>query len=54
MMKIIGVHDGHNASACFLKDSKIEIAIGEERLTRNKHQYGYPYKSINKFLITRI
>lgn len=49
-MNIIGVHDGHNASSCFLKDSKIEIAIGEERLTRNKHQYGYPYKSINKII----
>ena len=49
-MKIIGIHDGHNASACLMIDGKVICALGEERLTRNKHQYGFPYKSIEKIL----
>ena len=47
-MNIIGIHDGHNASACLIKNGEIITAIGEERLTRNKHQYGFPFKSIEK------
>ena len=49
-MNIIGIHDGHNASSCLITNGKLITAIGEERLTRNKHQYGFPFKSINKIL----
>ena len=49
-MNVIGIHDGHNASACLIKNGELIAAIGEERLTRNKHQYGFPFKSINKIL----
>ena len=49
-MKILGIHDGHNASACILINGEVIAAIGEERLSRNKHQYGFPFKSIKKVL----
>ncbi len=49
-MNVIGIHDGHNASACLIKNGELIAAIGEERLTRNKHQYGFPFKSIKKIL----
>ena len=48
-MKILGIHDGHNASACLIEDGKVLVAIGEERLTRNKHQYGFPFELLKKF-----
>ena len=54
-MKILGIHDGHNASACLTIDGNLKVAIGEERLTRNKHQYGFPFNAIDKiFEITNI
>ena len=54
-MKVIGIHDGHNASACLTIDGNLTVAIGEERLTRNKHQYGFPFNAIDKiFEITNI
>ena len=49
-MKILGIHDGHNASASLMVDGKVILALGEERLSRNKHQYGFPQRSINKIL----
>ena len=49
-MKILGIHDGHNASACIVINGEVKAAIGEERLSRNKHQYGFPFKSIEKVL----
>ncbi len=49
-MKILGIHDGHNSSACLIVNGELITAIGEERLTRNKHQYGFPFKSIEKIL----
>ena len=50
-MNVIGIHDGHNASACLIKNGELIAAIGEERLTRNKHQYGFPFKSIKKIYL---
>jgi carbamoyltransferase len=38
-MKILGVHDGHNASACLLEDGRIKYCIQEERLTNTKSHY---------------
>jgi carbamoyltransferase len=36
-MKILSIHDGHNASACLLIDGEIKYAIQEERLIREKN-----------------
>ena len=51
-MIILGIHDGHNASACLIKDGHLICALGEERLSRGKHHYGYPKLAINSVLET--
>ncbi len=51
-MIILGIHDGHNASAALIIDGKLECAIAEERLSRTKHHYGFPAKSIDMVLET--
>ncbi len=49
-MKIIGVHDGHNASACLLLDGKIAHAVQEERLSRIKNDDHFPVAAIKEIL----
>ena len=49
-MNILAIHDGHNASACHLRDGEIKLALQEERLAREKNYWGTPYKSINHIL----
>jgi len=39
---VVGIHDGHNASAALLQDGRIELALQEERLTRVKNQGDAP------------
>jgi carbamoyltransferase len=45
-MKILGIHDGHTATACYLEDGKIISALSEERLSRKKGQGGFPLAAI--------
>jgi len=49
-MKILGIHDGHNATAALIINGKIEVAISEERLTYKKNDMGFPKNSIDKCL----
>ena len=49
-MKILAIHDGHNASAAVLNNGEVIAAIQEERLTRDKNQGGFPERSINEIL----
>lgn len=49
-MLILGVHDGHNATAALLKDGEIIAAISEERLSRIKNDAGYPKRAVEKVL----
>ena len=49
-MIILGIHDGHNASASLIINGKLVCAIGEEKLSRDKHQYGFPAKAIKTVL----
>ncbi|MDB2469166.1 carbamoyltransferase [Alphaproteobacteria bacterium] len=49
-MKILGIHDGHNASAAIVVDGKLIVAKAEERLSRLKHHYGCPKLAIEKVL----
>ena len=51
-MKILGIHTGHNASACLLDDGKICAAIQEERLTRIKNHTGFPKLAVD-FVLTQ-
>ncbi len=45
-MIILGYDEGHDASACLIKDGKIIVAAEEERFTRIKHHTGFPEKTI--------
>jgi len=45
-MIILGVHDGHNASATLLIDGKLKCSVAEERLSRQKNHYGFPENAI--------
>ena len=51
-MIILGIHDGHNASASLIVDGKLICALGEERLSKGKHHYGYPSMAIQTVLET--
>ena len=54
-MKILGVHDGHTATAAISIDGEIKTAISEERINRIKEWQGFPAKVIKKSLeITNI
>ena len=45
---ILGIHDGHEASAALIKNGKVIAAIAEERLTNVKNQNGTPINAIKK------
>lgn len=45
---VLGIHDGHNASAALLRDGQILAAVQEERLTGVKNYSGPPLGSIRK------
>ena len=47
---IVGINDGHNASAALLVDGRLVAAVQEERLTRVKNQWGMPNGSIDEVL----
>lgn len=48
--KILGVHDGHTATAALLDDGIIKACVSEERLNRIKEWYGFPRESVKKVL----
>jgi carbamoyltransferase len=49
--RIIGVHSGHDASACLLVDNVVVGAIARERLTRRKHDSGDPIECVEYLLV---
>ena len=50
-MKILGLnYFFHDSTACVVDDGKLVVAIEEERLSRVKHTYGFPYRSIKRCL----
>lgn len=49
---ILGIHDGHNASAALLQDGAVVAAAQEERFTRVKNQGGTPTRAIEDILDT--
>jgi len=49
-MQVLGIHDGHNSSACLLVDGSIKWAIQEERLTNDKNCPGMPETAITEIL----
>ena len=49
-MRILGIHDGHSASAAMIKDGLVLAAVQEERLSRHKNQGGFPELAIKDVL----
>lgn len=49
-MKILGIHDGHTASAAVVIDGKTVAAVSEERLRMEKNWNGFPVQSIDYLL----
>lgn len=50
-MYILGIHLGHDATACLLNNKgEIVAAVAEERLTRIKYHTGFPYNAIEKVM----
>jgi carbamoyltransferase len=52
MKTILGIHDGHNASAALLDQGRVVAAVQEERLTGSKNQGGVPRQAIADVLST--
>jgi len=51
-MKILGIHDGHNATAALLDDGRIVAAVSEERIVRTKNVDCFPEHAIADCLRT--
>ena len=49
-MRILGIHDGHNATAALIRDGAVEYVIQEERLTGIKNQGGFPALAVTEIL----
>jgi carbamoyltransferase len=49
-VKILGVQDGINSSACLLIDGVIVAALQEERFSGVKEHIGFPYRSVEAIL----
>lgn len=48
--RVLGIHDGHNASACLLEDGRVTACIQEERLSKRKNFSGFPSRAIGRAL----
>ena len=46
-MYILALHEDSNANITILKNNEVIFAIAEERLSRKKHQAGFPLRAIN-------
>lgn len=46
-MLTIGLNQGHDASAAFVRDGELLFAAAEERYTRKKHQRGFPLLALS-------
>jgi len=49
-MIVLGVADGHNASAALMRDGLIVGMVQEERLTKTKNQTGFPKRAIEELV----
>jgi carbamoyltransferase len=45
-MKIVGIHDGHNATAALVEDGRVVAAVSEERLVRTKNIDCFPENAV--------
>src|SRR5271157_3673960 len=47
-MIVLGIHDGHDASACLMRDGQVVLASAEERRINQKNYAGVPRESIRE------
>lgn len=47
MTAILGVHDGHLATAALVKNGRLTACVSEERFSRIKNQSGFPAQAID-------
>ncbi|MDD5258618.1 MAG: carbamoyltransferase C-terminal domain-containing protein [bacterium] len=45
-MNILGINDSHDSGVALIKDGRIVYAANEERFTRKKMHWGFPYTSL--------
>ncbi len=43
---VLGIHDGHNSSACLMAGGRVLAAVSEERISRMKNECGYPARAV--------
>src|SRR3989344_375450 len=46
VMKILGIHEGTNATACIMIDGEIKACASEERFVGKKNYSGYPKNAV--------
>lgn len=49
-MYILGLNIGHDATVVLLKDGRIAAGIAEERVSRVKYHFGFPYGAVKEVL----
>ena len=49
-MRILGIHGGHNATACLFEDGRIVAEVSEERFSRRKNHSGFPALAVRWLL----
>ena len=49
-MVILGIHDGHCASAALIVDGKLKAAVSEERIVRRKLECCFPTNAVHECL----
>ncbi len=46
-MIVLGIHEGHDAHACLVRDGRLLAVVAEERLNKLKSTSGYPRRAID-------
>lgn len=49
-IRIVGIHDNHNASVCLLEDGVVKSYVQEERIIRDKNYAGFPFEGLKWLL----
>ncbi|MEO0138956.1 MAG: carbamoyltransferase C-terminal domain-containing protein [candidate division WOR-3 bacterium] len=49
-MRILGIHDGHTATACVIDNGKLKAMVSEERIWHKKEMGGFPTEAIKEVL----
>ena len=51
-MNVLGIHDGKDAGVCLLSNGQTVYAANEERFSRRKLHFGFPWLSLHDLLET--